>query len=454
MALAVLHGCAGEAAITPGENLINAAIGGKVIVGTATLTIPPGSLSQDTGITAAAATGLPAPPAGKAVLPGSAYTFGPDGTAFDPPATLSIAYGEARGAMATPPAIYQVQGNQWVAVQGSQFDGVANKVTAPLAHLSTYAILTSISTEQSYELIDLGMLPGDNFASAVSINESGQVLVYSALSGPSEHVRAAIWDGAYTELGTLGNRRRTVGVAINDQGTVVGQCDNGSNVDSVAFVYKNGQIQELLPGTGPVVARDINASGQILGHTNFDGFILNTDGQRTVLDIKSPRGLNASAHTVGRKGTDGIGLYRNGASELLTFPSDWQTISTFGLNDNDQVIGQFRLGGNDLFGFVWTNGVATSFSGPANVTQITPLAINNAGTVVGTMVTQLETSAHSDAFLWDGTSMINLTTKIPAGSPFSYLDSARAINESGWIVGMGLVEGQAHAYLLKPILGG
>src|SRR5437764_1373536 len=76
--------------------LITRAAGGVITNKNASLTIPPNSLAADTTMTAVHASGLPAAPAGKAIIDGTAFAFGPDGTTFSTSATLAIGYDPAK----------------------------------------------------------------------------------------------------------------------------------------------------------------------------------------------------------------------------------------------------------------------------------------------------------------------------------------------------------------------
>lgn len=78
--------------------------------------------------------------------------------------------------------------------------------------------------------------------------------------------------------------------------------------------------------------------------------------------------------------------------------------------------------------------------------------INDLNQVVGTswLATQL-TSVYDPtqyhAFLWENGAMTDLNTLLPAGSGW-ILTAATAINDNGDIVGTGLLNGQAHGFLL------
>jgi probable HAF family extracellular repeat protein/T5SS/PEP-CTERM-associated repeat protein len=74
------------------------------------------------------------------------------------------------------------------------------------------------------------------------------------------------------------------------------------------------------------------------------------------------------------------------------------------------------------------------------------LDINDTGQVVGNARNSI---SQNRAFLWENGQMKDLNNLIPAGSGWA-LVSAEAINQSGQIVGFGVINGQTHAFLLTP----
>ena len=81
-------------------------------------------------------------------------------------------------------------------------------------------VLTAPGSAQGPRLIDLGTL-GGNYSLGVAINDVGQVVGYSEVSGGAVH--AFRWDGAngMQDLGTLGGAY-SCATAINRAGQVVG----------------------------------------------------------------------------------------------------------------------------------------------------------------------------------------------------------------------------------------
>jgi hypothetical protein len=66
------------------------------------------------------------------------------------------------------------------------------------------------------------------------------------------------------------------------------------------------------------------------------------------------------------------------------------------------------------------------------------------------VVGKILTSGNGLAFRWTAaTGIQNLNTLIPPSSGW-ILHSAQAINDLGWIVGIGFYQGKFHAFMLKP----
>jgi probable HAF family extracellular repeat protein len=132
-----------------------------------------------------------------------------------------------------------------------QVVGVSTASGTPVAHpfLWSNGVMT-----------DLGFARG---GSAYAINDSGQVVVYSATADGSNH--AFLWsNGAMTDLGTLGGTY-SIGYGINDSGQVVGYSTTADG-STHAFLWSNGAMTDLgtLGGTYSI-AYGINASGQVVG---------------------------------------------------------------------------------------------------------------------------------------------------------------------------------------------
>jgi sugar lactone lactonase YvrE len=106
--------------------------------GNASVSIPAGALSQTTTITVALAANAPAGDIG------AAYEFGPSGTSFGQPVTISISYDDTT----LPPGVSEaalrlgkVVDNQWQTITNSVVDAAANLVTGTTSTFSTYGVV-------------------------------------------------------------------------------------------------------------------------------------------------------------------------------------------------------------------------------------------------------------------------------------------------------------------------
>lgn len=108
--------------------------------GKASVTIPAEALSKETAITVTHASN---PPAGNI---GTAYEFGPSGTTFSKPVTISIGYDETAlpsGVVESDLRMGTAVNGQWQAVSNSNTDTTANIVTGATDHFSIYAVVPS-----------------------------------------------------------------------------------------------------------------------------------------------------------------------------------------------------------------------------------------------------------------------------------------------------------------------
>ena len=119
------------------------------------------------------------------------------------------------------------------------------------------------------DMVDLGTL-GGSCTFAYALNNRGQVVGQSTLSG-DQTSHPYIWDGnKMTDLGTLGG---TYGYAgwLNDSGAVVGTTTPQGDQALIAVLWRDGAISNLgtLPGNRCSAADAINSRGQIVGGSGF-----------------------------------------------------------------------------------------------------------------------------------------------------------------------------------------
>jgi probable HAF family extracellular repeat protein len=125
------------------------------------------------------------------------------------------------------------------------------------------------------EIHILPPFPGDPIAVAVAINDKSEVVgASSGCEGPglflTAGVHALLWrHGKVTDLGNLGGNLGNNANAINNRGQVVGQSALSGNTFTHAFLWQDGTMSDLgtLPGDLVSMATDINNRGQVVGNS-------------------------------------------------------------------------------------------------------------------------------------------------------------------------------------------
>jgi probable HAF family extracellular repeat protein len=320
---------------------------------------------------------------------------------------------------------------------------------------------------QSYTITDLGSNSW-SYSAAHAINGDGHVV------GEYEptnffYVLAFLFEnGALSDLRHLNGAPYAIAYGINDTDQVVGESATANNTH--AFLYSNGTMTDLgtLAGTitGYSSAHAINRAGQIVGESSvsfaqastihavlYDGST-KTDLGALGGDYSSASAINNSGVVVGESDIVSQAVtnvhafkYSNRTiSDLGTLGGDYS--SAKGINDSGVIIGESDIvisGSTYTHAFIYRNGTISDL-GTLGGSASSASAINTAGLVVGYAT---DTNEVSNAFLYDGSKMINLNDFIPPGSGWTNLSSADAINDAGQIAGSGfLADGSYHAYLL------
>jgi probable HAF family extracellular repeat protein len=305
----------------------------------------------------------------------------------------------------------------------------------------------------NYSIQDLGTLGGPQ-SEAAAINNKGQVVgrADTAIKDASGFAisHAFLYDGTMHDLGTLaGGNSESLG--INSSGGVTG--DSQTSSGNHPFYY-DGTMHDLGAngvGTG------VNSAGHIVGYLNISGSITHAfyyDG--VIHDIGVPNfdptlafshawGIN-DANTV-------IGSTYNGPPgvRVTTWKSTTQTSSLF-LGDGTAV--------NAVGNFTGTDAASTSQPqaflydgiihdlGTLGGTRSEGFAINSTNWIVGQSATVGNAALH--AFVYNGSGMFDLNSLIAPNSGWE-LTIANGINDSGQIVGNGIIGGVESAFLLTPV---
>lgn len=343
--------------------------------------------------------------------------------------------------------------------------------------LSAFLCLAAIP--QAYRVADL-----DRDASALGgvawrVHDSGQV------AGSALAIGAPDWQGViYSAAGTqfLPNLPGDeVGSAydVNAAGTAVGESDDVVPIGHQLRIYPHavvwiqGQVTpltSLISGGDPIEplnAYAINDRGQILGYGRYAaGSFLRTflleNGIVTDLDDlhpgpdggSSPGAMNERGQVVGT--SDGplffrhAFLWENGVMEDLHDPAILlgRVSSAWDINDRGQIVGGGDYGADFLdyeVATLWDNGAILNLGLLAG-NESWARGINDHGLIVGGA---LNGSFENVAVMWQDGALVDLNTRIPAGSGWHLL-IANDVDNSGRIIGEGSYLGALRPFVLIP----
>jgi probable HAF family extracellular repeat protein len=362
----------------------------------------------------------------------------------------------------------------------------------------------------SYNITDLGNLGYSSYPAA--INSSGQVVGTSYANSAQTEACAFFYDasstGAKTMVAPFGTSTYSTANGINDSGQFVGsildsyQVSASTDYQYDAYIY-NSSTKTLTPlsflSTGQVVpggkytesaaaANAINASGVVAGTTILPGDAANTQygftydptgGTSSI--FPNPANSVGSSLVVSNNGINANGVYvgmyalsnastavhlayyydpTNGTINQIHTPVDTVTTSYYaeanGVNASGEVVGGavMSTAGNGTFhayGFpIYGSGAMIDLGALGTGDYSEACGINTSGQIVGySDLTAGGSSYH--AFVYNSRGgMTDLNSLISAGSGWD-LQDATAINDSGWIVGVGVNSaGATDGFLLTP----
>jgi probable HAF family extracellular repeat protein len=244
--------------------------------------------------------------------------------------------------------------------------------------------------------------PSGSGSSAVGINNSGQI----ALTGGSGSLGAYRYTPSvgYQSMGSFGGSQ-TEAAGINNSGQVTGFSETAAG-QSHAYRYTDAVgLQDIGIGFTSSRGYAINDRGWVAGRADGNAAIFRDEGNFVLLPGVA-RGINEAGNVVGNTtivpGHPTAFVYLNGQTLIL---------------------------GDDVFG------------------QPILYDINNQDVAVGA-------SGDGKALLWSysetSSGLVDLNTLVPADSGWTLL-SARAINNSGQIVGNGIFNGEFLVFRADPV---
>jgi len=258
---------------------------------------------------------------------------------------------------------------------------------------------------------------GASGAFASAVNSSGVVVGLTDSLSLNGFVLDSTGLHPLSNLGGFGG----MGCDINDAGLIVGQAyDEGQFGHAVTWRLQNGAYTMTpLPELGGFssVARAVNAQGVIAG----------------AADLPSSFGVACIWTTQGAQPLD---VHTSSFAEAM------------GINDANQVVG-YSYTETGTVAFLWSEDTGEINLGGLGNAHSIARAINNRGEVVGQSYIA-GTSATQHGFIWKNGAMTDLNTLIVPGSGWLLWD-ATDINDDGLIVGGGILNGHAHAFLLTPV---
>jgi probable HAF family extracellular repeat protein len=269
--------------------------------------------------------------------------------------------------------------------------------------------------QASSGMVDLGVLPGDLFSGAISINDSGQVVGTSQAAG-GQPPHGFLWQAGsgMTDIGASAGLY-TQASSINNQGVVIGVASSAPDFSENVFPFTYTSAAGIAPVSVP-------------GLSVTDIYAVNSSGQMVV---DSPSSPNLLFITPGETPVEiqGTGNLVGGAARAM--------------NDAGTVVGFIDpSNGEQPHGFVWNQ--ATGF---VDLGVGVAEAVNALDDVVGFRTLA---DGSSEGYLYEDGNFYDLSTLLDAsGAGWGDLNPM-AINDEGQIAGNGLYDGQYEAFLLTP----
>ena len=354
---------------------------------------------------------------------------------------------------------------------------------AALASVFTLLFAGSALAQPQYTVTDLGVLPGCDTSVALGINDRGDIAGYCLNGGDKV---AVIWrNGKLINLGKLPKGHSSSASWINSSGVAVGDGDLGDSRPQVWITTATGLLNFYQAANSHALF--ITDTG-VVGGNYIKGF--SGDGWRAALwaqDPKDPRkwqtitlplisgvnsksdsttawSFNQSGQAAGWAANDIIGqhacFWNNNANhsivDLGTLPGDWTSIA-WGMNGLGQVVGESHppFGSRPTW---WDNDTAhTAHEFPLlpGDNYGTATAVNNLGQALGWSAYDVPGTWNvgpSQLVLWRDGGVFPLQQVLePVSGTGWTISTAASINNAGQIVGLGIHNGQNHAYLLTPL---
>jgi probable HAF family extracellular repeat protein len=306
-------------------------------------------------------------------------------------------------------------------------------------------LATASATEAEYRIVDLGTLDGER-SEVVAMNANGQVAGHFYTSTGQRH---AFFQSVKQKPETLGHLVEVVG--INARGETAGNC--GGN-QCIAFRWNSERGMQPLGhlGGGWSMATAIGDGGQVVGQSRDSkmhtyGFVWTEAGGMTPLGKLGqaparPMAVNAAGVVVGAS-HDAQGAMRafrwSAESGMQDLKVPGACSYATAINAAGQIVGRMRTDAG-YHAFLWEPGQQVRDLGTLGGETTIPLALTEAGTVIG-QSSLAEGASH--AFTWSADTGIK-----DLGSLGGAESCARGVNNLGQVVGWSqTAEGRRQAFV-------
>lgn len=223
-----------------------------------------------------------------------------------------------------------------------------------------------------------------------------------------------------TDLGTLGGQR-SVPIAINDRGQIIGRSETGKNDQNgqpvwAPFLWQNGKLERIGPLNRFTEVAAINDVGQIIGSRQDDNGAYHgwlwQNGKLTGIGAFRPVAINDRGQIVGVIGDRRHALlWQKGRRTDLGRPAAsgvcYSSGPRFWINSAAVIAGNYEDcdKGDSAGGFVWRNGKTVRLGA-----MVDAAALNNLGQVAGSLAIFKPPSALTHAIIWQAGHLTDLGT--------------------------------------------